>query len=58
MEVEFKQNTEEWRNWRSKKLGASDAPAVMGKSEWTTAYQLWEEKTGLKPIVQKSNYAI
>lgn len=45
--VTVKQNSKEWREWRGKGLGASDAPAVMGDSPWTTPFQLWLEKTGL-----------
>ena len=29
-------------------VGASDAPAIMGVSPWKTAYQLWEEKVGIR----------
>jgi putative phage-type endonuclease len=41
------QNTDEWLKWRSKGLGASDIPIVLGVSKFKTPYQLWEEKTGL-----------
>lgn len=45
--VTIKQNSQEWRSWRGKGLGASDAPAVMGDSPWTSPFELWLEKTGL-----------
>jgi putative phage-type endonuclease len=45
--VTAKQNTKEWREWRGKGLGASDAPAVMGESPWTSPFELWLQKTGL-----------
>lgn len=45
--VSVKQNTKIWREWRGKGLGASDAPAVMGESPWTTPLELWLDKTGL-----------
>lgn len=45
--IEVKQNTKEWRVWRDKGLGASDAPIVMGVSPWITRFQLWGYKTGL-----------
>jgi putative phage-type endonuclease len=35
---------EEWLQWRRNGVGASDAPAIMGVSPWTTRYQKWEEK--------------
>lgn len=40
------QNTETWHLWRGKGLGASDAPTIMGVSPWSTAFELWLEKTG------------
>lgn len=45
--VTVKQNSKEWREWRGKGLGASDAPSVMGESPWTTPFELWLQKTGL-----------
>lgn len=41
------QGKPEWLAWRRQGLGASDAPAVMGRSKWTTPYQLFREKLGL-----------
>lgn len=29
-------------------IGASDAPIIMGVSPWSTPYQLWQEKCGIK----------
>jgi putative phage-type endonuclease len=52
----MEQRSDDWLEWRRKGLGASDAPAVMGVSPWTTAYQLWEEKTGRK-VRDYSNWA-
>jgi putative phage-type endonuclease len=50
MALDFKggsmeQRTESWEEWRSKGLGSSDAPIIMGASPWLTPYQLWEQKT-------------
>jgi putative phage-type endonuclease len=45
----LRQNTKDWYAWRNKGLGASNAPAVMGASPWTTRFQLWAEMTGLLP---------
>jgi len=42
------QGSEEWLLWRASGLGASDAAAIMGVSPYQTAYQLYEEKLGLK----------
>ncbi len=42
------QNTPEWLEMRRSKVGASDAPIIMGESPWKTIHQLWLEKTGLK----------
>lgn len=43
----MKQNTEEWIELRKTKIGASDAPIIMGVSPYSTPYKLWEEKTGI-----------
>jgi putative phage-type endonuclease len=40
------QGTPEWLRWRLEGLGASDAPVVMGDSEWRTPRMLWTIKTG------------
>ncbi|SCA63073.1 hypothetical protein SCG7086_AI_00180 [Chlamydiales bacterium SCGC AG-110-P3] len=45
--MELQQNTDEWLEFRRKKIGSSDAPIIMGKSPWKTPHQLWEEKTGV-----------
>lgn len=42
------QNTPEWLELRKRHIGASDAPIILGVSPWKTAYQLWEEKQGLR----------
>lgn len=42
------QNTQEWLELRRNHIGASDSPIILGKSPWKTAYQLWEEKLGLR----------
>ncbi len=41
------QQTPEWQELRKSKIGASDAPSIMGVSPWKTEYQLWLEKLGL-----------
>lgn len=39
------QDTPEWEQFRLQKIGASDAPIIMGVSPWKTRFQLWLEKT-------------
>lgn len=45
--IQVKQNTKEWSAWRSRGIGASDAPIIMGDSPWTTKFELWGYKTGI-----------
>jgi len=42
------QGSEAWLNFRKDKIGASDTAAILGISPWKTAFQLYEEKRGLK----------
>ncbi len=46
------QGTPEWLAHRRKYRNASESPAVMGVSPWTTPYQLWLERTGrhVRPV--------
>jgi len=53
----IQQNTPEWLELRKTHIGASDAPIILGQSPWKTAYQLWEEKLGLREL-PKSNAAM
>ena len=46
--LKMKQGTEEWLEFRKNKIGASDAPVILGVSPWMTPHALWEEKLGLK----------
>ena len=39
------QNSDEWLQLRRTKIGASDAPIIMGVSPWKTPFQLFVEKT-------------
>jgi putative phage-type endonuclease len=45
----MKQNTTKWLEYRRSKIGASDAPAIMRVSPWSSPYDLWMEKMGLLP---------
>lgn len=43
------QDSKEWHAWRSKGLGSSNAPVLMGVSPWQTIEDLWQEKAlGIK----------
>lgn len=37
---------DEWLQWRRKGIGGSDIPAILGKSPWSSAFDVWLEKTG------------
>lgn len=43
------ENREDWLNGRSRGIGASEAAAVVGKSKWQSAVELWRLKTGRRP---------
>lgn len=55
--IELTQNTPEWLEFRKNKLGASDAPIIMGDSPWCSPSQLWERKIGITPD-QTENFAM
>ncbi len=44
----MQQNTPEWLEYRKTKIGASDAPILMNCSPWSSPYDLWMEKKGMK----------
>ena len=48
------QGSEEWLEMRKNKIGASDAPILMGVSPWSTPYRLWCEKLSLVEPRQKT----
>jgi len=41
---DFKQSGSTWLQWRNKGLGASDAPAILGVSPWTSRFEVWTYK--------------
>ena len=43
-QLKYEQGSPEWLAMRRTKIGASDAPIIMGVSPWTTPLQLWEQK--------------
>lgn len=53
-EINVEQGTEEWHKIRSTKIGASDAPPIMGVSPWTTPNQLYKKKMGLASCEEQS----
>lgn len=46
--IKLKHNTPEWLDFRKSGIGASEAAAVMGMSNWLSNMDLWEIKVGLK----------
>lgn len=57
------QGSDEWLEWRTKGISATDIPIILGLSPYKTAYRLWLEKTGRanaddlsgNPNVQRGN---
>lgn len=43
----IEQGTDEWRSWRKRVIGASDAPTIMGENPWSKPEHLIKEKMGL-----------
>lgn len=41
-------NPSDFDDWRSRGLGGSDAPILMGDSKWCTEWELWAMKVGFK----------
>ncbi len=46
-QVTLQQNTPEWLAFRKERIGASDAPSILGVG-FKTPFELWQEKMGLK----------
>lgn len=46
--VKVRHGSPEWLALRMKGIGASDAAAVLGLSNWKSNQELWEEKVGLR----------
>lgn len=55
--INLEQGSPEWLSWRRTVITATDCPAILGSSPWTTAYQCWQRKLGLIEEV-KSNEAM
>lgn len=50
-------NRFEWLAARRVGLGGSDISALVGMSQYTSAYELWEDKTGRLPLVDEQSEA-
>ena len=49
--LSIKHNSPEWYELRKSGIGGSDAAAILGLSPWKTNVDLWEEKVGIKPLL-------
>jgi putative phage-type endonuclease len=45
--IDVEQGTPEWLSWRKTVITATDCPAILGSSPWSTAYKCWQRKLGL-----------
>lgn len=55
-ESEQTQGSPAWHKWRSRHIGASEVSAILGESDFMSAYDLWLIKTGQKEAF-KGNWA-
>lgn len=53
--LDLEQGSPEWLKFRQNHIGASDAPIILEKSPWTTPYQLWQMKLGLRPSPEEND---
>ena len=53
---QMQDKSEEWLEWRRKGIGSSDAPIIMGVSDYATPYELWLEKTGKSKRDNTTNF--
>jgi putative phage-type endonuclease len=42
--IDVEQGTDDWHQWRTTGIGASDAPCIMGENPWNSSKQLFDEK--------------
>jgi len=52
----LEQGSAEWHEFRRTHIGASEAPAIMGKSSWATASDILEQK--ISGVIEAPNYAM
>lgn len=55
--IQVEQGSPEWLSWRKTVITATECPAILGSSPWSTAYKCWQRKLGLVEE-QKSNDAM
>jgi putative phage-type endonuclease len=44
--IDLEQGSQEWLSWRKTVITATDCPAILGSSPWSTAYKCWQKKKG------------
>ena len=49
---------EQWLHGRAQGIGASDAPIILGESDWDSAYSLWARKRGVMPFDPSESIAM
>lgn len=49
---------EHWLHGRAQGIGASDAPIILGESDWDSAYSLWARKRGVMPFDPSESVAM
>ncbi len=52
------ENKAEWLKSRKRGIGGSEVAPILGLSPWKTAYQVWEDKTGLSTGVSEETPAM
>jgi len=52
--IDLKQGTEEWLDFRKNKIGASDAPVIMGVSPFLSPLGLWEIKKEIRQPLESN----
>ena len=52
------QGSQQWLQWRKKRVGASDAPVIAGVSPYKSIGQLWEEKLGIRSDEEPNEHMI
>lgn len=45
---------DQWREYRRRGIGGSDAAAIMGLNSWSSPYAVWADKTGRIPPVEEN----
>lgn len=55
--ISHEQGSEEWQKYRAARLGCSELAAIMGRSPYKTAFQVWEEKKTIKTDYYNYNFA-